>query len=87
MITLFRKPDDPASDELEKKLNDLVLAFKTETADPEIRSAPYIKEDGNIISEDQDIEKWLLELEKELIIQRSVSGDGCYINPDTGKIC
>lgn len=30
---------------------------------------------------------WLQVLERELSIQRSVSGDGCYLDPKTGETC
>lgn len=88
MITLVRRKNDPASDELEQKLTDLVLAYKSEDADPGSTSTlPYIKENGKIISGKENIETWLQELEKELSWQRSLSGDGCYIDPDTGETC
>lgn len=90
MIKLHRKKKDPKADELEQELNDLVLAFKTvEHTDDnsELPKLPYIEESDQIIQEVEAIDNWLLELKKELDWQRSLSGDACYIHPETGEIC
>lgn len=87
MITLVRREGDPASKKLEEKLQDLVLAYRTETISESLDTpVPHIKDNGKIISGDE-IDTWLMELEDELSWQRSLSGDGCYIHPDTGKTC
>lgn len=89
MITLHRKKDDPKSDELEEKLKEMVLAYKTS----QLQSAeskyplPFIEDGESFFTNDEEIEKWILELESELKWQRSLSGDGCFIHPDSGKIC
>lgn len=89
MITLHRKKDDLKSEELEQKLKDMVLAYKIEHHQPDetTYSLPYIQDGDSIISQENEIEEWVLELEAELKWHRSLSGDGCFIHPDSGKIC
>lgn len=89
MITLIRKPDDPKADEIESRFDDLILAYKTNVTDngTQDEQLPKIKDGDTIISGQEEIEKWLRELEADLNWQRSLSGDGCYIDPGSGKIC
>lgn len=85
MITLYRKTDDEEADRIEDALNNLVLAYKTEISDDE--QTPSIRDGEQIIREQNEISEWLLELTKEIQFQRSLSGDCCYIDPETGKTC
>jgi len=85
MIKLIRNTDDTKSDDIESRFGDLVLSYKTEISDDD--NLPKIQDGESVISGDKQIESWLWELEDELIWQRSLSGDGCYINPKSGKIC
>lgn len=89
MIILHRIKDDPTSDKLEQKLKDLVLAFKTvhHQSNKNDVSLPYIEDGDSVISDEQEIDDWVQELEAELNWQRSLSGDGCFIDPNTGKVC
>lgn len=87
MIKLIRQADDPKADELESRFDDLILSYKTEVSDDLNSNLPKIKDGDTIITGDEEIEKWLRELEDELSWQRSLSGDGCYINPKSGNVC
>jgi hypothetical protein len=86
MITLFRKENQPEADEIQHKLDDLVLAYRTELLTEESARDFYIRDGKNEIRKEQ-AENWLLALENELKWQRSLSGDGCYIDPETGSVC
>lgn len=85
MIKLIRKPDDPQADEIESRFEDLILSYKTEISDED--DLPKIKDGDTIISGEDEIENWLRELEADLEWQRSLSGDACFIDPDSGKVC
>lgn len=85
MIKLIRKTDDPKADEIESRFDDLILSYKTETAAGD--SLLKIIDGDSVITGDEEIESWLRELEDELSWQRSLSGDGCYIDPESGKVC
>ena len=85
MIRLHRKPIDPDADRVEERLQDLVLAYETEidkTANP-----CYIMEGRNKIVKGDQMNKWFLSLEQELTWSRSLSGDGCYLDPESGEPC
>lgn len=85
MITLLRNKHDTEADLIEDRLKKLVVAYKT-VIDPQIDSA-YIEESGNKVVQGDHMETWFRQLESELSWQRSLSGDGCYIDPETGNIC
>lgn len=87
MITLHKKNDHKSSHQLERRLEDLVITFKKEIHADDEAGLPYIVEDGNVYRSKEEIEEWLNELTAELNWQRSLSGDGCYIDPKKGKIC
>jgi len=85
MIKLFRHADDPKADEIESRFKELILSYKTEIS--EANDLPKILDGDTIISGDEEIEEWLSELESDLSWQRSLSGDGCYIDPKSGNVC
>lgn len=87
MIVLNSVKGDIESEKLEEKLNDLVVAFKTKSYESQTGDLPFIEEDGKEYRTEKEIEEWLRELSSELNWQRSLSGDGCYINPKDGKVC
>lgn len=90
MIVLHRCKVDSYADKLEDKLRDLVVAYRTtihEEESPDSESLPYINESGKIISGKNEISQYFVDLENELTWQRSLSGDGCYIDPESGKVC
>ena len=72
---------------LEEQLQDLVLAYqKIEHGQDEIERS-FIEEDGEYYKTDQEISRWFRSLQKDLSWQRSLSGDGCYIDPESGEVC
>ncbi len=87
MIVLHRKLEGVESDRLEEKLKDLVISYKTESYKSGEAGLPFIEEDGREYRTEGEIKEWLSELSSELGWQRSLSGDGCYIDPKTGKVC
>lgn len=86
MITVHGTKDDPETERLIHQLEDLVLSFKTEFHE-EANGLPYIEENGKEIRGAKALEEWVQQLESELNWQRSLSGDGCYIDPESGKVC
>lgn len=87
MITLHKKKNHQESAELEEKLKDLIISFETETHDEgEGGDLPYIVEDGKTYRTEEEINGWYKELRSELNVQRSITGDGCYIDPKSGTI-
>ena len=87
---MHRLDDDPLADRVEETLNELVVAHKVvrylemPAGDP---TPPCINESGRIIVGKQDLDEYLYRLKTDLDRQRSISGDVCYIDPETGEIC
>lgn len=86
MITLYRQKNDEKAEKIEQRLQDLVLAYRVKEL-TDGQHEPYIEESGKKIKATEEIETWFRELESELNWQRSLSGDGCYIDPFTGEVC
>lgn len=87
MIVLHKKELHRESELLEERLEELVIAFKKKVYSQGRKGLPFIEEDGEVFKTDEEIEAWLREIKDELDWQRSLSGDGCYINPKDGKTC
>lgn len=95
MMELHRTERNLYADEIEDRLKMMVVAYRTivhsglpdQNEQEKGAVLPHIRESGKVISGKKEIESWLEELDRELRQQRSVSGDGCYIDPETGKIC
>lgn len=90
MIELHKTQHDKRGDEIAEKLNDLVVAHRIYTYSHNKKPKtplPYISDSGKIFSGKEDTERFLDELESMLSIQRSISSDACYIDPETGETC
>ena len=87
MITLYKKRDSQFGDEVREKLNDLVVSYEEKELPDGGSSGFFIMENEKKIEGRQPINEWLTQLDKELSWQRSLSGDGCYIDPETGETC
>lgn len=87
MIELHAIQDDNFSKRLQERLKDLVVAHEIILHGSDEIERPFIKEGEQVFESKEEIEEWFLQLEKELNWQRSISGDGCYIDPDSGKVC
>jgi len=82
-MIVFYKNFDETGNYIEDFLNQESIAHKTR----ETEQKSYIQENGKNIKGDEDLKKFFNQLKKDLDFQRSISGDACYIDPDTGTIC
>lgn len=89
MILLHRpKHDDPFSDKIEERLEEMVVSHKVQHYPEDTsKELPFLQENERLVAGEEQIKKFLQELGNELREQRMVSGDSCYIDPRTGKIC
>ncbi|WP_147303652.1 hypothetical protein [Rhodohalobacter sp. SW132] len=80
---------DSYADAIEDRFQDLVLSYQSKmyTSDQTDKTLPQIEDGDRRISGEKEIEQWLIKLEDELKWQRSLSGDGCYIDPESGNVC
>jgi hypothetical protein len=87
MITLFKKAGDEFSEEIHSALDDLIIRFEFKNLPADSAEPSYIRDGEKIVKGEKEIIDWLRQLEAELKWQRSLSGDGCYIDPETGNTC
>lgn len=85
MLTLYHKPGNAESERVKNKLEELCLTFKLELTDAE--QVPRLTDSSGEVKGPAEIASYLDQLEKELNFQRSLSGDGCYIDPESGEVC
>lgn len=97
MIELFTPKKHPRGKAIKQKFDDLVIAYRYHEIDenkqesavglPKDTELPAIKENGSIITGERNQKQYIEELERELKRNRSFTGDACYIDPDSGKLC
>jgi len=89
MIVLYREPTSSCADDIQSRLEDLVVAHRVATPDQDEKSfdeLPTIEEGDSRYAGDA-IEPFLQELERELTTSRQLSADACYVNPDAPGDC
>ena len=94
MIVLYRRKESSRADEIQARLEGLVVAHRVvyvedgrpEELPPEAR-LPAIGETGELHSGDDSIRRFFDELEQELTSARIYSADACYVNPKDPRTC
>ncbi len=92
MVTLYRRPDDPHADELQSALDDMVIAYETETiqagASPpnDVPKLPALRTDGDVVTGAAALQETLDDLRALMADWDRFQSDACYINDD-GTVC
>jgi hypothetical protein len=92
MITLYRRPDDPWADEIQDALDEMVIAYETETIDdaatpPEdVPALPALRDEEEIVTGKADLRAHLDELRDLMAEWDRFQSDACYVEED-GSIC
>jgi hypothetical protein len=92
VITLYRSPDDPWADEIQEALDEMVIAYETETtadgATPpdDIPTLPALRDKGEIVTGKARLRTHLNELRALMADWNRFQSDACYIEDD-GTIC
>ena len=86
MLTFYRHDDHVLKDMIEERMKELVVAHKIEMLH-EPSSEPYLSQSGSVARGKDEMLYFLDNLERELSIQRSISADACYVDPESGEIC
>lgn len=95
MLVLYRSPDCTVCDEIESKLQELVLAYRvvdvnkngSSTFGKEENRVPVLEEGGRTFDSPDEIRNHLKQIETEILFSRQISGDACYVNPDNPGEC
>ncbi len=92
MITLYRPAVCSFCDDVADRLRAAVLAHRVVTLEgaetvpglpPSVRP-PVLVEGRQAYTDRASIEAFLDEIEHQVMMDRQVSGDACYLDPDTG---
>jgi hypothetical protein len=92
MVTLYRRPDDAWADEIQEALDEMVIAYETETiADDEARpddvpDTPALRDDGEVVTGEDALRAHLEELRQLMNDWDRFQSDACYVEDD-GSIC
>jgi hypothetical protein len=92
MLTLYRRPDDARADEVQDTLDEIVIAYQTETiADDttlpdDVPDTPALRDDGEVISGEAALNEHLQKLTDLMNDWDRFQSDACYIEDD-GTVC
>lgn len=92
MITLYRRPDDSWADEIQEALDDLVIAYETETIGPDtsppddVPELPALRNEGDIVTGEATLREHLDHLRSLMADWDRFQSDACYVEED-GSIC
>ncbi len=88
MVVAFRVHTWPANPARSANSQGSKIGDQTENnPTPPNAPLPCIREGDAVISSEEELVKYLDELEYFMNIQKSISSDACFIDPRTGKIC
>lgn len=88
MITLYRSPDDGLGHEIERALDDMVIAYETETVHDESRlpadipTLPALRDEGTVITGKDALRTHLEHLENLMENWDRFQSDACYVEED-----
>lgn len=92
MITLYRRPDDAWADEIQEALDEMVIAYETETIEDDqsppddIPALPALRDEGEIVTGEDALRDHLDHLRTLMADWDRFQSDACYIDDD-GSTC
>jgi len=92
MITLYRRPDDEWADEIQDALDEMVIAYETETIEDEqslpndIPDLPALRDDVEVVTGEAALRDHLDHLRDLMADWDRFQSDACYVEED-GSIC
>lgn len=92
MITLYRHPDDARADEIQEALDEMVIAYETETIENEsstpedIPDLPALRDEGEVVTGEAALRAHLDDLRDLMADWDRFQSDACYVEDD-GTIC
>lgn len=88
MITLYRRPDNAWADEIQEALDEMVIAYETETiaeekSPPEdVPSLPALRDDENVITGGAALRDHLDQLRDLMANWGRFQSDACYVDEE-----
>ena len=92
MITFYRRPQDDWADEIQQALDEMVVAYETETVElgtalpDDVPETPALRDDGEVITGEAALNEHLEQLADLMDDWDRFQSDSCYIEDD-GTVC
>ena len=92
MVTLYRRPDDAWADDIQSALDDMVIAYETETIDDgtvppdDVPQLPALRDDEEVITGREALRERLDALRSLMADWDRFQSDACYVEDD-GSVC
>jgi len=92
VVTLYRRPDDPWADEIQEALDEMVIAYETESIEEasdrpaDVPELPALRDEGEIVTGEANLREHLDELRDLMADWDRFQSDACYVEDD-GSIC
>ncbi len=92
MITLYRPPNNSWADEIEEALDEMVIAYETETVEDEkdlpndIPELPALRDEGEVVTGESSLRHHLEHLRDLMADWDRFQSDACYVDED-GTVC
>jgi hypothetical protein len=92
MVTLYRRPDDAWADDIQSALDDMVIAYETETIDDgtvppdDVSQLPALRDDEEVITGREALRERLDALRSLMAEWDRFQSDACYVEDD-GSVC
>lgn len=92
MITLYRTPNGSWADDIQEALDEMVIAYETETIETDaegpddVSELPALRDDGEVITGEAALREHLDHLRALMADWDRFQTDACYIEDD-GTVC
>jgi len=92
VVTLYRRPNDPWADEIQEALDEMVIAYETESIEEasdrlaDVPELPALRDEGEIVTGEANLREHLDELRDLMADWDRFQSDACYVEDD-GSIC
>ncbi|MFP4228727.1 MAG: hypothetical protein ACLFTE_07865 [Salinivenus sp.] len=92
MVTLYRRLDDPWADEIQDALDEMVIAYTTETVEhaaaqpDDVPQLPALRVDDEVVADPDALRDQLDRLRSLMDDWDRFQSDACYLEDD-GTIC
>lgn len=92
MVTLYRRPENPQSDDIQNALDEMAIAYETNIVEntralpDDVPSLPALRDDEEVITGEDALDNHLDTLRELMQDWNRFQSDACYIEDD-GTIC
>jgi hypothetical protein len=92
MVMLYRRPNDPWADEIQEALDEMVIAYETESIEnasgrpADVPELPALRDEGEVVTGEAALRDHLEALRDLMNDWDRFQSDACYVEDD-GTVC